>query len=530
VKTAYRVAAILLVALGAGIRVVYWLKRPSLWEDEIKLSLNIGMRDFGELAGPLDHEQIAPVPYLWATKAATLVFGMNELALRLPALVVGVLLLVLVTRWAFRVLEPPAALVAVAMVVMSPLLVRYANEVKHYELEACVTVAVGLALAAHGSFGRALGVGTAGATLSVTAPFVLPVPVVLAAARGRRPWLGATLATVAWVTVFALVYVFVYRRVSALPYMRDYWRGATLVPGAGHARWSFRAVVGGIWQGTHLDKGGAQPWLAGGLLSVGAAALAVRLGLARAAPILAPLLFAAGAALAGAYPLVGRTMLFAAPLLAVIAAEALWFLAGPLGGARAAAVLVAGTGLLVPSALQSLAHIDSPAEPQAREAVAWLARRVKSGDTVYVSARAVEPWLYYTTDWDHPDRERYPWLTAVGSTRGPAHENAPSRGHAVTNEGDDLSTGWNGVHVLIGVASGMHADMPTGFRQRRPDPGFIDNEVRRLRDLSGKLWLLHYRDVEMAQRQIGQAIAPLGHLTDHFETETAEVSGWDLAR
>jgi hypothetical protein len=134
--------------------------------------------------------------------------------------------------------------------------------------------------------------------------------------------------------------------------------------------------------------------------------------------------------------------------------------------------------------------------------------RIRPGDTLYLGARAVEPWLFYAMDWRRPDLDLYAWLTAAGATTGPAHENAPSRGHAIANEGDDLVRDWNGIHIMVGIPTGQFFDMAPieTQRLRRADRGFLPNELRRLQKATGRLFLLSYRDGETARSEIARAL------------------------
>src|SRR4051794_39932833 len=81
----------LLTALVSGpvLRLVLYCQGRSLLIDEARLSLNIASRSFFGLVGPLDHDQSAPILFLWIEKGATILFGVNEYSLRLFPLLAG---------------------------------------------------------------------------------------------------------------------------------------------------------------------------------------------------------------------------------------------------------------------------------------------------------------------------------------------------------------------------------------------------------------------------------------------------------
>ena len=108
-------APALIIGLGIAIRLWHLLANRSLYIDEARLALNIGSRSFSQLATPLDLEQIAPVPFLWAVKGTTLLFGMGEVALRLVPFLAGVALLPVLWETFRRVAKRNVALLALLL-------------------------------------------------------------------------------------------------------------------------------------------------------------------------------------------------------------------------------------------------------------------------------------------------------------------------------------------------------------------------------------------------------------------------------
>lgn len=76
----------LVILISVLLRVQAYLHLPSLMIDEANVARNIAERSFWALWQPLDYHQYAPPLYLCWLKLSTLFFGLNEFALRLPAL------------------------------------------------------------------------------------------------------------------------------------------------------------------------------------------------------------------------------------------------------------------------------------------------------------------------------------------------------------------------------------------------------------------------------------------------------------
>src|SRR5205807_9426284 len=84
---------LLLLALGTAARVRYYAAHTSYWYDEAYLLLNVFHRSWLELLEPLQDDQAAPPLFLWCLRALYRTIGGGEWAMRLPALVTGLLAL-----------------------------------------------------------------------------------------------------------------------------------------------------------------------------------------------------------------------------------------------------------------------------------------------------------------------------------------------------------------------------------------------------------------------------------------------------
>ena len=128
------------LVLGILVRSVRYFERFPLWEDECFVCVSIFKRGFRELLHPLDYHQVAPGLFLWLQKAVTLVFGFNELALRLVPYVCGIASLFLFSHLVSRLVRGPARLFCVAFFAVSYPGVRYAAEAKPYGTDLFVSL------------------------------------------------------------------------------------------------------------------------------------------------------------------------------------------------------------------------------------------------------------------------------------------------------------------------------------------------------------------------------------------------------
>src|ERR1700693_6175833 len=87
-----------LVLLGVAVRCIQYFSRSSLWLDEAAVAPNLANRALRGTVTPLGLTQVAPWEFLAIEKALFLLFGRNELGLRLLPFVSSLLSLVLFER------------------------------------------------------------------------------------------------------------------------------------------------------------------------------------------------------------------------------------------------------------------------------------------------------------------------------------------------------------------------------------------------------------------------------------------------
>lgn len=143
----YQLIDIFIITLGCLLRIHEYLSNRSLWLDEALLSQNITQRNYISLLEPLDARQNAPIGFLWFSKLSTQILGNYEYALRFPALVFGLLSLLVFVLILHRYFDKPVATLSLAFFAFSDPLIFYSAEVKQYsgELMACLLI-LGLTL------------------------------------------------------------------------------------------------------------------------------------------------------------------------------------------------------------------------------------------------------------------------------------------------------------------------------------------------------------------------------------------------
>ena len=136
-----RLSLIIIALTGIFLRVFHYVYNRSLWMDEIYLSSSFLHFSYADLATrALDHDQKAPIGFLWAVKLMVDLFGKNELALRIMPLAAGIASLIVYIKVCRYFLSHYALVLAVAIFVLAPALVYHSVEIKQYSTECLATV------------------------------------------------------------------------------------------------------------------------------------------------------------------------------------------------------------------------------------------------------------------------------------------------------------------------------------------------------------------------------------------------------
>lgn len=225
------------MAAGVVLRLFHYFSNRSLWIDEASLALNLIHRNFAELLQPLDHNQVAPVLFLWIERLFVELFGPGELALRLFPLISSIISLPLMFLLAKKLTgDINSAITALFIFSLSPLMIYFSAEVKQYSIDVLCTLSLGYFYADYIS-----GIRTNRKILTITIINVLfiflsNITVILLTAvyiyflyefiRDRKIEWKPVLSGLITGSVFLMYYIIFIHGHPSQAYMLDFWQSS----------------------------------------------------------------------------------------------------------------------------------------------------------------------------------------------------------------------------------------------------------------------------------------------------------------
>ncbi len=195
----------------------------SLWLDEAWVANSIRQDSLSEMFHYTEWLQTTPPFFLLAARGVAGVFGFSTTALRTVPLLFALLAALGMLALARRVVSPPVALAATALLMFHPVPVEYFRAFKQYGAETFATVALLLAATVYlkQPDQRAFGwlVAAAVALMPFSYPLVFLIPGIALAVGGRR---GIVLGLIASVELAALYFAFL--RPNVAPELWSFFR------------------------------------------------------------------------------------------------------------------------------------------------------------------------------------------------------------------------------------------------------------------------------------------------------------------
>lgn len=229
---------LLLIAI-VFLRLKTFFHAPSLMIDEANVARNIAERDWLQLFQRLDYGQYAPPLFLFWVKLSTLIFGMNEYALRLPSLLSFLLSLPILYHLSKhpRIRLSPATLCTVLILYScSHIMLFQSNAVKQYSTDAFLALFwIAITLRRHYSFIFSLRakliwilLGTISIWLSMPIVFVFASIGLYYLAQARREGRSIeylqhfTVPVVFWIANFLLYFFLLLKSDAQSQYLQQY--------------------------------------------------------------------------------------------------------------------------------------------------------------------------------------------------------------------------------------------------------------------------------------------------------------------
>jgi hypothetical protein len=488
------------------VRAVDFLNCRSLGLDEARLAVNVASRSWLGLLRPLDLDQSAPPLFLWGERLVFQLLGHNDCGLRLLPVMAGTAVGLLTYPLALRFLTVPQSRLAAMIAVLCPLLITYSNAVKQYSAEALVAVLLLLLFEKElrrEPGPRAAWVLVAGALapwISLSGVFVLVTAWVILSVRAVR--LAAWSAAV-WGVSGALAYVTVYRAAGRSPYLQRFWELAFVTPGRpGFVERAWKSLEDQVWAFVAgdplIERGAYLPWLhLSSAFVLVAYALGCRWvirtqGLTACWWLAGPAIVTLIASAAGVFPLSPRLTLYLLPALIVLFVAGIGCVIDRADRGPRSGLAVAGVALVLPLAAVAVSRTFTLEPSRHFEGlVRQLEEHRRAREPVYIFARTLPAWIYYTTDWADPDTARLRFLTRAAGSTGGAFENAPSRGGVRAEELPLVSPTAVTPGELLGLPSGMEWREVEEHVRDEPDSGWVETERRRIVEAADPVvWVL----------------------------------------
>ncbi|ONI41598.1 hypothetical protein AN639_03410 [Candidatus Epulonipiscium fishelsonii] len=405
-----------IIAYGVAVRVVSYLYNRSLWLDESMISVAMIELDWGDLFGPLNYGESAPIGFLVVSKVLIDIFGSSEYVLRLFPLFSGIASIFVFYKLTTLISSTSVRPIAVALFCTSTGLINYANEVKQYSIDVlmCLVLSTIACLiikdrgqgenrvVAYGLF-LTIALWSSDASIFVASGVGLAMALVFWARRDFT--VLRMLAKLSFIGAGNLlaIYLLHFRNILGREFYFDWWSSYFApIPLWGNyeeIRWylnTFRNFVElmGIQQITLLG-------LIGVLFLAGITAMYIRYKLALLLLVI-PIALLVLASSLHLYPMGNRLILFLVPYALILLAEGIN--AFRVRNSRASNIVPIILVILVMSMpiVNSARAVVKPPDVGVREVTTIISEKVNKEDVIYVYYNAKPAFDYYLSDFLEP--------------------------------------------------------------------------------------------------------------------------------
>ena len=411
------ILALLFLALGIALRLWYYLDARSLFIDEANLALNISELSYSGFFQPLLYDQYAPPLFMVFSKVCVQLLGNQEWALRLWPLTGGILMLFAFLHLNKKLhLAPAIRWFPMALLALSPFLLRFSTELKQYSTDGAMAlgmVLLALEIPPESIKSRHFRLWAAAGGISIW--FSMPVVFMLCGVgayyfyhfmklRNGKALFALGLTGAVWACSFAVLYITVLKAGIERPVLQNY-----------HAAYFFpvRLWEAGAWK----QLGGIFYGLLSPALGFTTAGLITGIGLLLWGSyrmfqqktglfilIVLPMLACFVAAACQLFSLIPRVSLFLMPLfllLAAYGASEAWRTGGPAVRLALLALLI----LEVAPFANSINRLSNPTEIENLKTVLVEVKEKGMAGPVYIDVAATPAYRYYS-QW-HDQKQRY---------------------------------------------------------------------------------------------------------------------------
>jgi len=409
--------AIGVVMLGIALRLAVFFQNRCLIIDEANVARNISERGFAGLTAPLSYEQYAPPVYLWTVKLSTVMLGMGEMALRLPALLAGIIMLWLLYKALKEYATVDAAWYSLFIIATGLFYIRYSAELKQYMGDAALALALILMAIRTDIFttSRIRFVAIWAITGSVAVWLSMPSVFIMTGigayyfyqcmrAKDYSRITPIMLISFIWLAQFLLYYFTILKPQIKSDYLQNYHKDSFLFKfPITRYKWTYNMTVLDIVFSNMGGKWALSVAFHAVTFFIGAYWL-LRKHTAKALLLIMPVACLYVAAGFRQFALVPRVILFILPLLMILIATGLHVLLSiRYTAVKALWIAIAAICIWNYNGVKDVANRLELEE--LTQSMQFIKEQGVSGRHVYVNCAAVPAYLYYTTI--HPGKENW---------------------------------------------------------------------------------------------------------------------------